>query len=109
MITEKEAARRISVIDHIDGELATSASVGYYNRKSIKENYDRKANILQTYYDFEMRKIDPENKLRYRSYTDYIFIKDEIVFAEIHDAFEYAKANFSAGDCDQTKRLTEEI
>ena len=88
MITKEESFKRIAVIDHIDGELTCMS----------RDNYNRKANILQTYYGFEMRKIDPENELKCRSYSDYIFIKNENVFAEIDDAFEYARTNFSNGD-----------
>jgi predicted NUDIX family phosphoesterase len=88
MITKEEALKRTAVIDHIDGELINM----------LRDNYNRKANILQTYYGFEMRKIDPENELRYRSYKDYIFIKDENVFAEIDEAFEYARSNLSKGE-----------
>lgn len=85
MITKEEALKRIAVIDHIDDELS----------RMTKENYNRKANILQTYYGFEMIEIDREKEIKHRCHTDYMFTKDENVFAEIDDALEYAKTNFN--------------
>jgi len=75
----KEASKRIACIELIESQISSMQ----------KDLYNRKANLLQTHYDFKMEKID----LPYLSYTDNTFSIDENIFCDIDDALEFALTN----------------
>ncbi len=85
MIDKKEADKRIYAIEALELELLG-------RQKSI---YNRKANLLQTYYGFEMHSFGLD--CRFKTYTDHTFTIDGNVFCDIDDAMEFALTNHSTG------------
>lgn len=83
MITKDEANKRMGGIEALESQLNNLSS----------EIYDRKSNVLQTYYGFDIS--PPTDDF---IYTSDIFIKEGNVFTDIDEAMEYAKTNWSEGE-----------
>lgn len=77
-----EAKARKAVIDALEQQADVLA----------REIYNRKANLLQTFYEFEMLPVPIAN---FRGYTDNIFVKGDKTFADIDDALEFAETDGS--------------
>ena len=54
--------------------------------------YNRKVNIIQTFYGFTLDSIEADGVL------SQVFIKSENVFCDIDEALEFAETNFSEGE-----------
>lgn len=77
-----EAKARKAAIDALEQQADSLA----------REIYNRKANLLQTFYAFEML---PVTLSRFRSYTDNIFVKGDQTFADVDNALEFAESKDS--------------
>lgn len=83
MIDQNEASKRIGGIESLELQLSIMQ----------RDIYNRKANLLQTFYGFAMEEIDCNSIIK--SYTDNIFTIDENVFCDIDEAMEYAASNLT--------------
>lgn len=70
-----------------------TAVINYIESQIIDLNralYNRKANLLQTCYGFEMQEI-PASQLYNRTYQDNTFVYEDKVFLDIDEALDFAK------------------
>lgn len=82
MISKEEADKRIGAIEALEKHAA------HINQ----EIYNRKSNLLQTYYGFEISPYNIDIDKQW-SYTDFTYTREDQVFCDIDDALEYARAN----------------